>query len=183
MPVEASGVWNLLCPGCGDACSVRLETLPWRYKNSFEPSMVMLTCYHAAAACSACSAALPVELEFSSTGRDFENPVLWVGGQRLRPVQARCDGKEYWAEVDREMSAEDFRYLGQAQWPSGERDRLLSGWRDGGPLRLFVAGSDRLYLRTPGHWWESRNGGADWTCLEEFLDGWLTRQIQFWKEL
>lgn len=99
MPVEVAGVWNLSCPGCGTPFSADLGKLQWSYLRSFEPSMVVLTYYAARAECPTCSAPLPLELEFSSSGGDFEDPVLVVGSQRLQPVQARCDGQEFWSEV------------------------------------------------------------------------------------
>ena len=184
MPVRACGPWNLWCAACNEAIFVDLGGLKWSYKDSFEPSMVVLTTYGAEVGCPGCGATLPLQLEFSSAGGDFADPVLLVGDRRLRPVQASCDGHEYWTELDHQMSAEDFAYLREERWPDlgfYEGDRLLCRLPD--PGQLYLAGPARLYLRASGHWWQSRNGGADWIQLEDFLDGWLSSQVRFWKQV
>jgi hypothetical protein len=98
MPVTARGSWNLTCLSCRQARTVPLESLEWTYEGSFEPSLLVLVYYRASVDCLECRTPLKLVLEFSSRGGGFETPVLLVGEQRLQPVEASCDGAEFWAE-------------------------------------------------------------------------------------
>ena len=194
MPITVSGPCEIVCSRCQVPSRLDLPAMEWKYHSSFEPSMVVLSSYCAQAILPCCRRPILLELEFASQGGEFGCPVLIAEGQRYQEAPAVCDGHEYWSETRHEMDGPDFAYLREGVWPDWRLESrgqeicfcqgpsVLCCWPRA-EAQLWVAGPDRLYLRLDAQWWESRQGGKQWSRLEDFLDRFLSEQSKFWKQL